>query len=64
MAQWYAVVALTLQRRGDGTALLRLTVEVEPRLRHALIARIAGLVDVHDVRNSASSARPARLSAA
>jgi acetolactate synthase regulatory subunit len=58
------VVALTFTRRGDGTALLKLTVEVEPRLRRALIDRIAGLVDVREVLNSASSAPPARLSAA
>jgi acetolactate synthase regulatory subunit len=58
------VVALTLLRRGDGTALLKLTVEVEQRLRRGLIDRIAGLVDVHEVRNSASPARAARLSAA
>lgn len=58
------VVALTLLRRGDGTALLKLTVEVEQRLRRGLIDRLAGLVDVHEVRNSASSAQAPRLSAA
>jgi hypothetical protein len=46
-----AVVALTFQRGGpDGTAELELAVEVEPRLRRALIDRIAGLVDVLEVR--------------
>jgi acetolactate synthase regulatory subunit len=58
------VVALTFTRRGDGTALLKLTVEVEPRLRRLLIERIAGLVDVREVLNTASSAPPPRLSAA
>ena len=43
------VIALSLQRRGDGTALLKLTVEVEPRLRQGLIDRIAALVDVREV---------------
>ena len=46
-----AVVALVLSRRGDGTAELALAVEVEPRLRRGLIDRIAGLVDVLEVRD-------------
>jgi acetolactate synthase regulatory subunit len=58
------VVALTFTRRGDDTALLKLTVEVEPRLRRGLIDRIAALVDVREVLNTASSAPPSRLSAA
>ena len=57
------VVALTFTRRGDDTALLKLTVEVEPRLRRALIDRIAGLVDVREVLTT-SAAPPSRLSAA
>ncbi len=45
------VVALVFSRGGvDGTAELELAVEVEPRLRQGLIDRIAGLVDVRDVR--------------
>jgi len=44
------VVALALTRVGGGTAQLELAVEVEPRLRRGLIDRIAGLVDVLDVR--------------
>jgi hypothetical protein len=47
-----AVVALTFSRRGDGTAELELAVEVEPRLRRNLIDRIAGLVDVLEVRDA------------
>ena len=47
-----AVVALTFSRRGDGTAELELAVEVEPRLRRSLIDRIAGLVDVLEVRDA------------
>jgi hypothetical protein len=43
------IVALTFTRRGDGTALLKLTVEVEQRLRRGLIDRIAALVDVREV---------------
>jgi acetolactate synthase regulatory subunit len=58
------VVALTFTRRGDGTALLKLAVEVEPRLRRPLIDRIAGLVDVREVLNTASAAPPPRWSAA
>lgn len=46
------VVALALTRGGDGTAELELAVEVEPRLRRALIDRIAGLVDVLEVRDA------------
>jgi hypothetical protein len=46
------VVALTLTRGFDGTAELELAVEVEPRLRRALIERIAGLVDVLEVRDA------------
>ena len=57
------VIALTFTRRGDDTALLKLTVEVEPRLRRALIDRIAGLVDVREVLTT-SAAPPSRLSAA
>jgi acetolactate synthase regulatory subunit len=45
------VVALVFTRGlADGTAELELAVEVEPRLRQGLIDRIAGLVDVRDVR--------------
>ena len=45
------VVALVLTRDGSGeTAELELAVEVEPRLRRGLIDRIAGLVDVREVR--------------
>ena len=58
------VIALTFTRRGDDTALLKLTVEVEPRLRRALIDRIAGLVDIREVLNTTSAAPPSRLSAA
>ena len=47
-----AVVAFTFSRRGDGTAELELAVEVEPRLRRGLIDRIAGLVDVLEVRDA------------
>jgi len=44
------VVALAFERGGAGdTARLELAVEVEPRLRRALIDRIAGLVDVLEV---------------
>jgi hypothetical protein len=46
------VVALTLTRGYDGTAELELAVEVEPRLRRGLIDRIAGLVDVLQVRDA------------
>jgi hypothetical protein len=46
------VVALTLTRGCDGTAELELAVEVEPRLRRGLIDRIAGLVDVLEVRDA------------
>jgi hypothetical protein len=46
------VVALTLSRGYDGTAELELAVEVEPRLRRGLIDRIAGLVDVLEVRDA------------
>jgi acetolactate synthase regulatory subunit len=46
------VVALALTRGYDGTAELELAVEVEPRLRRALIDRIAGLVDVLEVRDA------------
>jgi acetolactate synthase regulatory subunit len=46
-----AVLALAFERGGpDGTASLELTVDVEPRLRRGLIERIAGLVDVREVR--------------
>jgi acetolactate synthase regulatory subunit len=46
-----AVLALAFERGGpDGTASLALTVDVEPRLRRGLIERIAGLVDVREVR--------------
>jgi acetolactate synthase regulatory subunit len=47
-----AVVALTLTRHHDGTAELELAVEIEPRLRRGLIDRIAGLVDVLEVRDA------------
>lgn len=47
-----AVVALTFTRNYDGTAELELAVEIEPRLRCSLIDRIAGLVDVMEVRDS------------
>ena len=46
------VVALALTRSHDGTAELELAVEVEPRLRRGLIERIAGLVDVLEVRDA------------
>jgi acetolactate synthase regulatory subunit len=46
------VVALALTRGLDGTAELELAVEVEPRLRRGLIDRIAGLVDVLEVRDA------------
>jgi hypothetical protein len=46
------VVALALTRGYDGTAELELAVEVEPRLRRSLIERIAGLVDVLEVRDA------------
>jgi hypothetical protein len=46
------VVALVFTRGYDGTAELELAVEVEPRLRRDLIARIAGLVDVLEVRDA------------
>jgi hypothetical protein len=50
-----AVVALAFDRGGpDGTAALELAVEVEPRLRRGLIERIAGLVDVLEVRPRAA----------
>jgi hypothetical protein len=58
------VVALTFTRRGDDTALLRLAVEVEPRLRRGLIDRIAGLADVREVLDTASAAPPPRWRAA
>ena len=45
-----AVLALAFERGGpDGTAMLALTVDVEPRLQRGLIERIAGLVDVREV---------------
>jgi acetolactate synthase regulatory subunit len=47
------VVALVLSRRGE-TADLELAVEVEPHLRRGLIDRIAGLVDVREVRDRAA----------
>jgi acetolactate synthase regulatory subunit len=43
------VVALVFSRRDDGTAELELAVEVDPRLRRALVDRISGLVDVRSV---------------
>ena len=46
------VVALVLSRGHDGTAELELAVEVEPQLRRGLIDRIAGLVDVLEVRDA------------
>jgi|RhiMetStandDraft_4_1073278.scaffolds.fasta_scaffold130566_2 hypothetical protein len=46
------IVALALTRGYDGTAELELAVEVEPRLRRGLIDRIAGLVDVLEVRDA------------
>jgi acetolactate synthase regulatory subunit len=47
-----AVVALAFERGGpDGTAELDLTVDVAPRLQRGLIERIAGLVDVLEVRS-------------
>jgi hypothetical protein len=46
-----AVIALAFERGGpDGTAELSLSVDVEPRLARLLIDRIAGLVDVREVR--------------
>jgi acetolactate synthase regulatory subunit len=46
-----AVVALVFTRGpAAGTAELELAIEVEPRLRQGLIDRIAGLVDVLEVR--------------
>ena len=47
-----AVVALTFTRHHDGTAELELAVEIEPRLRRGMIDRIAGLVDVLEVRDA------------
>jgi hypothetical protein len=45
------VVALAYARgRPGGTAELELSVEVDERHRALLVARLAGLVDVHDVR--------------
>jgi hypothetical protein len=45
------VVALSYARgRPGGTAELELSVEVDERHRALLVARLAGLVDVHDVR--------------
>jgi acetolactate synthase regulatory subunit len=50
-----AVLALTFERGGaDGTAELELTVDVDERLRRGLIDRIAGLVDVREVRRPAA----------
>ena len=49
------VVALVFERGyTGGTAELELAVEVEPRLRRGLIERIAGLVDVLEVRPRAT----------
>jgi acetolactate synthase regulatory subunit len=46
-----AVLALAFERGGpDGTAELTLTVDVDERLRRGLVDRIAGLVDVREVR--------------
>jgi acetolactate synthase regulatory subunit len=46
-----AVIALAFDRGGpDGTAELGLTVDVAPRLQRGLVDRIAGLVDVREVR--------------
>jgi hypothetical protein len=54
-----AVLALTFERGGpDGTAALDLTVDVEPRLRRGLIDRIAGLVDVLEVRTPRADTSP------
>jgi hypothetical protein len=48
-----AVLHLAFERGGpDGTAALELGVEIEPRLRRGLIDRIAGLVDVLEVKGS------------
>ena len=45
------VVALSYARgRPDATAELDLTVEVDERHRALLVDRLAGLVDVHDLR--------------
>ena len=45
------VVALAYARgRPDGTAELDLSVEVDERHRALLVGRLAGLVDVHEVR--------------
>jgi acetolactate synthase regulatory subunit len=45
------VVALTYARGRPGdTAELELTVEVDERHRALLVGRLAGLVDVHEVR--------------
>jgi hypothetical protein len=53
-----AVLALAFERGGpDGTAELELAVEVEPRLQRGLIDRIAGLVDVHELRVRPPAAR-------
>jgi hypothetical protein len=46
------VVALVYTRGHGGTAELELAVEVEPRLRRGLIDRIAGLIDVLEVRDA------------
>jgi acetolactate synthase regulatory subunit len=46
-----AVLALRFERGGAaGTAELALTVDVAPRLERGLMVRIAGLVDVLEVR--------------
>jgi acetolactate synthase regulatory subunit len=56
-----AVVALTFERGGpDGTADLDLTVDVAPRLRRGLVERIAGLVDVLEVRSDGAGVQDRR----
>lgn len=52
------VLALAFERGGpDGTAELELAVDVDERLRRGLIDRIAGLVDVHELRVRPPAAR-------
>jgi hypothetical protein len=54
-----AVLALTFERGGaGGTAELDLTVDVAPRLQRGLIDRIAGLVDVLEVRTPGADTSP------
>jgi acetolactate synthase regulatory subunit len=52
------VVALVFTRGGaDESAELELAVEIEPRLQRGLVERIAGLVDVRELRVRDRAAR-------